>query len=214
MRAAFVLRNAAKSAGATPEPMSADHTLYHVSSTGFWKRFRDTLAINPQISTGLPLPTQHRYPPPGSRPERYATPATAASDVAFNPYWKRDARRNYPQTSFVTQNKLSSLLIASPSVASIPAPKTEIETPRNASAISPQSADSTGNIVPTSAPPSLDTVIAKLPEGKAFIGSGIQTGQGSGLPPTPPKLGPKWIPQPGEEIPRAPYAYFPMVGYK
>lgn len=32
--------------------------------------------INPEISSGLPLPDVHRYPPPGSRPELQATAAT------------------------------------------------------------------------------------------------------------------------------------------
>ena len=41
--------------------------------------------VNPEISSGLPIPTLNRFPQPGSRPERYATPATQASDVAFNP---------------------------------------------------------------------------------------------------------------------------------
>jgi hypothetical protein len=55
---------------------AADHTLYHLSPKGFWKKFRDVTVINPEISTGLPLPNQNRYPQPGSRPERYSTPAT------------------------------------------------------------------------------------------------------------------------------------------
>ena len=42
-------------------------------------------AVNPEISSGLPIPDMNRYPQPGSREERYATPATQASDVAFNP---------------------------------------------------------------------------------------------------------------------------------
>ncbi len=72
----------------------------------------------------------NRQPPPGSRPERYSTPATkgfaprlffhcdgvltsalTASDPAENPYWKRDVRRAYPQLSVVTQSELSTLLI-------------------------------------------------------------------------------------------------------
>ena len=126
------------------------------------------------------------------------------------------ARRSYPQTSYVTQKQLSNLLIASESLASIPAPETKVETPRNSSAVTPSEAgDSTNNVVAKSDAPSLESVIAKLPEGKAFTGSGIQTGSGSNtLPPTPPKLGAKWVPVPGDEIPSAPYAYFPMVGWR
>lgn len=36
----------------------------------------DVVVINPDISSGLPLPDVNRYPQPGSRPEKYATPAT------------------------------------------------------------------------------------------------------------------------------------------
>ena len=99
----------------------------------------DAVAVDPAISSGLPLPTVNRQPPPGSRPEKYFTPATKginhhfhhrfpmdcyfflltnphmhvrpASDPAQNPYWKRDVRRAYPQLSVVTQSELSTLLI-------------------------------------------------------------------------------------------------------
>ena len=70
----------------------ADHTLYHLSPRGFWKKFRnyyicsiihytersvgDAVVVNPEISSGLPIPTLNRYPQPGSRPEKYSTPAT------------------------------------------------------------------------------------------------------------------------------------------
>lgn len=85
------------------------------------------MVVDPEISSGLPLQGVHRWPPPGSRSERYCTPATkgvpfpppsknsilslVASDVAQNPYWKRDVRRAYPQLSVVTQPGLSSLLL-------------------------------------------------------------------------------------------------------
>ncbi|TFY70894.1 hypothetical protein EVG20_g2125 [Dentipellis fragilis] len=90
---------------------AADQTLYHLAPKGFWKKFRDAVVVNPEISSGLPLQAVNRQPPPGSRPEKYATPATKASDPAQNPYWKRDVRRAYPQLSVVTQSQLSSLLI-------------------------------------------------------------------------------------------------------
>lgn len=73
----------------------ADSTLYHVSPKGFWKKFRtclpllrnpvrrlndmsagDATVVNPEISTGLPIPSLNRYPQPASRPEQYSTPAT------------------------------------------------------------------------------------------------------------------------------------------
>ena len=36
----------------------------------------DAVAVDPAISSGLPLPALNRQPPPGSRPEKYSTPAT------------------------------------------------------------------------------------------------------------------------------------------
>ena len=36
----------------------------------------DATVINPEISSGLPLPSVNRYPQPASRPEKYSTPAT------------------------------------------------------------------------------------------------------------------------------------------
>lgn len=50
--------------------------------------------MNPEISSGLPLPLKNRYPPPASRPELYEMPATKASDVAFNPVRVDESGRN------------------------------------------------------------------------------------------------------------------------
>ncbi|WWD09510.1 hypothetical protein V865_007635 [Kwoniella europaea PYCC6329] len=213
VRATSIIRNASNAG--KPKPMSADHTLYHAMPTGFWKKFRDAVVINPEISSGLPIPTEHRYPQPGSRTERYATPSTNASDVAFNPYWKRDARRAYPQTSFITQSELSSLLLASPTLESLPSPETANQVRPDSSAISPSSDSSAQQqSIVTSSVPSLSSVLEKLPQGKAFTGSGIKTATAStsALPPTPP--GAKWKPQRGDEIPHGEHAYFPMIGYK
>lgn len=62
---------------------SSNSPLRHLQ--GFWAKFRNAVVVNPEISSGLPLPDNHRYPQPGSRTERYATPATQSSDIAFNP---------------------------------------------------------------------------------------------------------------------------------
>lgn len=63
-------------------------------------------------STGNPLPIANRQPEPASRPERFSVPSSKASDVAENPYFRRDTRRNYPKTEVVTQPELAKLLIA------------------------------------------------------------------------------------------------------
>jgi len=117
----------------------------------------------------------------------------------------------YPQTSTITQDHLTSLLLASPSIASLPEPKSA-PVPTNSSALAPTAELPETGVV--ASVPSLASVLSKLPEGQSFLGAGIQTGQGSGskLPPTPP--GKRWVPQPGDEIPSAKDAYFPMIGYK
>ncbi|WVO24486.1 uncharacterized protein IAS62_005854 [Cryptococcus decagattii] len=211
VRPTALLRNAANAA--KPKPMSADHTKYHLAPTGFWKKFRDAVVVNPEISSGLPLPTENRYPQPASRPETYATPATKASDPAFNPYWKRDTRRSYPQTSVITQSDLSALLLSSPALASLPSPETAVETKLESSAIAPASPPSDAQqVVPAGKVPVLADVLQKLPQGKAYLGGGLTTGQGQGLPPVPPPalISSKWVPKAGEPVPHGEYAYFPM----
>ena len=48
---------------------------------------------------------------PGSRPEEYIEPLTApAADLAENPYWKRDTRRDYPRTLVYSQPYIAGLL--------------------------------------------------------------------------------------------------------
>jgi hypothetical protein len=48
---------------------------------------------------------------PASRPEEYVEPLTSpAADLADNPYWKRDTRRDYPRTLIYTQPYIAGLL--------------------------------------------------------------------------------------------------------
>ncbi|GMK54503.1 hypothetical protein CspeluHIS016_0110890 [Cutaneotrichosporon spelunceum] len=204
MRAAAVLRNAAKGA-ATPKPMSAEPTLYHLAPTGFWKKFRDAVVVNPLISSGLPLQDKNRYPTPASRPERYSTPASAASDVAFNQYYNRDVRRAYPKTSVVTQAELSALLISAPALRGVSEASEGVDT-----------ASSDTSVVTAENAPALTHVIEQLPTGRSFVGGGIETAAHEGLPPTPPGSRPgggKWIPKAGLAIPCQPNTYFPIEGF-
>jgi hypothetical protein len=56
-------------------------------------------------------------------PNSYDDPVTLpAADIANNPYWKRDVRRNYPKLSTVTQGDVVALL----SVGSQAEPKDEV----------------------------------------------------------------------------------------
>ncbi|KAJ4483441.1 NUZM, NADH-ubiquinone oxidoreductase 21.3 kDa subunit [Lentinula aciculospora] len=174
---------------------AADSTLYHLSPKGFWKKFRDAVVVNPEISSGLPLQGVNRFPPPGSRPEKYSTPASKASDIAQNPYWKRDVRRAYPQLSVITQTGLSSLLI-------------EHSTPQPVAA--PAEGDAANGSKAVSAPQEtleLAAAISKITESTKIYSA-------SKLPPTLPLAYPRWQPQRAPDAPHAQHAYFPMHMYK
>ncbi|TRM69792.1 hypothetical protein BD626DRAFT_475300 [Schizophyllum amplum] len=169
---------------------AADHTLYHLSPKGFWKKFRDVVVVNPDISSGLPIQGLNRWPPPASRPERYNTPATKASDIAMNPYWKRDVRRAYPRLSMVTQNELSTLLLEHSSAQQIAAP-TDKDPNAKMIVAAPQEAKELTE--------SISSVAAK---GKLF--------SASKLPPSMKTPFKKWAPAPGDDVGADPHAYFPM----
>lgn len=85
---------------------------YTVQPQGFWARVSRLLAIDPNRSTGIPLNPMYRNPAPGSLdPKTYDEPTTVpAADLAENPYWKRDTRRRYPQTSVFKQADVVALL--------------------------------------------------------------------------------------------------------
>lgn len=85
---------------------------YTVQPTGIWASINRLLAVDPNRSTGVPLNPQYRNPPPGALdPNTYDDPVTIpAADLADNPYWKRDVRRQYPQLSAVTQGDVVALL--------------------------------------------------------------------------------------------------------
>ncbi|KAN0107200.1 hypothetical protein V8E52_010402 [Russula decolorans] len=181
---------------------AADHTLYHLSPKGFWKKFRDAVAVDPAISSGLPLPAVNRQPPPGSRPEKYSTPATKASDPAQNPYWKRDVRRAYPQLSVVTQSELSTLLIQHSGAA---AAESEIAAPLGTDATS---------VTATSPPSQQQQQQLGLTEAIGAISTARKAYSTSSLPPTPPTPFKRWVPERAPDAPHDPNEYFPMIMVK
>ncbi|KAI7776998.1 hypothetical protein LA080_004224 [Diaporthe eres] len=83
-----------------------------LQSVGIWERIRRSLAIDPERSNGVPLNPHFRWPTPGGQdPLTYDDPVTTpAGDIADNPYWKRDTRRNYPRMSVVSQADTVALL--------------------------------------------------------------------------------------------------------
>ena len=72
----------------------------------------------------MPLNPHNRNPAPGSNdPAAYDDPVTVpAGDIADNPYWKRDSRRNHPRLSVVGQADQVALL----GVGSAAAPRVEL----------------------------------------------------------------------------------------
>ncbi|KAL4074050.1 hypothetical protein V8B97DRAFT_1915072 [Scleroderma yunnanense] len=171
---------------------AAESTLYHVHPKGFWKKFRDAVVVNPEISSGIPIAGLNRYPPPGSRPEKYSTPATKASDPAENPYWKRDVRRAYPQLSVVTQTDLTTLLIQHSEANAITAPS------------EPEGADK----VPTKRQD-----ITDLAHAITTITAETRVYDESRLPPKIPTAFKRWRPERAPDAPHDPDSYFPMVLY-
>lgn len=85
---------------------------------------RRVLSVDPNRSNGVPLNPQFRLPTPGALPPlSYDDPVTLpAGDIADNPYWKRDARRNYARQSVVNQGDAAGLL----TVGSQAAPKENV----------------------------------------------------------------------------------------
>lgn len=104
-----------------PKPSAQKYT---VQSTGIWERLRRATAIDPNRSNGVPLNPYNRVVAPGSNdPLKYDDPVTVpAGDIADNPYWKRDARRNYPRHSVVGQAQQVALL----TVGSAAQPRVEL----------------------------------------------------------------------------------------
>ncbi|GAA6018021.1 hypothetical protein JCM10207_002743 [Rhodosporidiobolus poonsookiae] len=165
----------------------ADPFLTHAKDESpFWKKVREALVVNPQSSTGNPLPQFHRQPEPASRPEKFTVPSSKASDVAENPYYKRDFRRAYPKTEVVTQDELAKLLIAQGGFEALP-PIT-----------APEGTD-TKAITAESTVPSLSSLFA----------SPTAVAAPAFRPPTPPGAKYRWFAA-KEAVPHDPNAYFPM----
>ncbi|EFW99597.1 methionyl-tRNA synthetase [Grosmannia clavigera kw1407] len=95
-----------------------------LQSKGIWEALRRLTVIDENRSNGVPLNPYFRNPTPGALdPLSYDDPITLpAGDIAGNPYWKRDARRNYPRLSVVSQADVVALL----TVGSAAAPKTDL----------------------------------------------------------------------------------------
>ncbi|GAA5899066.1 hypothetical protein JCM8208_002993 [Rhodotorula glutinis] len=169
------------------QKLSADPNVYHATDeTPLWRKIRRAIVVNPESSTGNPLASANRQPEPASRPEKFTVPSSKASDVAQNPYFKRDFRRMYPKTEVVTQGELAKLLIAQGGFEALP-PVTASES------------DKTTALTADSPAPSL-AALYSTPSGAV---SGFR-------PPKPPGRKYNWHAS-KEQAPSDPNAYFPMV---
>ncbi|CAO1613013.1 unnamed protein product [Parajaminaea phylloscopi] len=181
---------------------ASSHKYHYVEGrTPFWRAFRNYLAVNPEISSGLPDPRHHRDPQPGSRTERAATTPSRASDIASNLYYNRDFRRKYPALDMISQEHLTKLLLAAPNedgTKTLAAPGEE------------STSSTTALTTPTDlASPSAFTSVLAQVNGKPELSYSDKK-----LPPTPPFKRPHHILkiQKGA-IPHDPHAYWDVENY-
>lgn len=95
---------------------------YTQGSSGIWEAIRRVLSVDSNRSNGIPVKHFRNPTPGGLDPNDYDDPVTVpAADLADNPYWKRDVRRAYPVSSYVTQGDAVGLLTMGSAAA--PSPK-------------------------------------------------------------------------------------------
>lgn len=134
-----------------------------------------------------------------------------ASDIADNPYWKRDVRRAYPQLSMITQSELSSLLIqhsASQACVPISCNSKFIYLFFIRRVIAPSEGKDMPE-VPATLNQNLD-----LTEAINAITSTAKVYSESKLPPSLPTPYKRWSPKLSPPPPHDEYSYFPMSLYR
>ncbi|KAG0254046.1 hypothetical protein DFQ27_007081 [Actinomortierella ambigua] len=88
-----------------------------MTKSAFWNTVRKALAVNPKVTTGMPEASQYRIPAPGGQPKTHVPNDPLANDIAQNPYYGRDFRRNYPRLAVYSQQEVAGLLVANPALA-------------------------------------------------------------------------------------------------
>ncbi|KAI8984204.1 hypothetical protein BDF20DRAFT_858572 [Mycotypha africana] len=88
-----------------------------------WSWVKKYFSVNPLSTDGMPVVGKFRTPAVGSRPEKYTTPKTSASNLSNNYYFNRDTRRNYPRLAVYTQQDVALMIEGAPVRASLPAEK-------------------------------------------------------------------------------------------
>ncbi|KAF9433579.1 hypothetical protein BGZ76_009254 [Entomortierella beljakovae] len=88
-----------------------------MAKSAFWNTVRKALTVNPKVSTGMPDAKEFRLVAPGGQPPTFVPQDPLANDIAQNPYYGRDFRRNYPRTSFYTQEEVAGYIAANEALA-------------------------------------------------------------------------------------------------
>ncbi|KAG0215100.1 hypothetical protein BGX28_000805 [Mortierella sp. GBA30] len=88
-----------------------------MAKSAFWNTVRKALTVNPKVSTGMPDAKEFRLVAPGGQPKTFVPKDPIANDIAQNPYYGRDLRRNYPRLAVYSQEEVAGLLAAKESLA-------------------------------------------------------------------------------------------------
>ncbi|KAG0227255.1 hypothetical protein B0O80DRAFT_438001 [Mortierella sp. GBAus27b] len=88
-----------------------------MAKSAFWNSVRKALTVNPKVSTGMPNPKDFRLIAPGGQPPTFVPNDPLANDIAQNPYYGRDFRRNYPRTAVYSQEEVAGLIAAKEALA-------------------------------------------------------------------------------------------------
>ncbi|KAF9278820.1 hypothetical protein BGZ68_008335 [Mortierella alpina] len=83
-----------------------------MAKSAFWNTVRKALTVNPKVSSGMPDAKEFRLIAPGGQPKAFVPQDPLANDIAQNPYYGRDLRRNYPRLAVYSQEEVAGLLAA------------------------------------------------------------------------------------------------------
>ncbi|KAF9210681.1 hypothetical protein BGZ59_009119 [Podila verticillata] len=89
-----------------------------MAKSAFWNSVRKALTVNPKVSTGMPDASSFRLVAPGGQPKTFVPKDPLANDIAQNPYYGRDFRRNYPRLAVYSQEEVAGLIAAKETLAS------------------------------------------------------------------------------------------------
>ncbi|KAF8941446.1 hypothetical protein EDD21DRAFT_99996 [Dissophora ornata] len=88
-----------------------------MAKSAFWNSVRKALTVNPKVTSGMPDAKVFRFVAPGGQPPTHVPHDSLASDIAQNPYYGRDFRRNYPRLAVYSQEEVAGLITAKEALA-------------------------------------------------------------------------------------------------